>query len=153
MGGVCQQNLFAKDPIEAVAPQRYFVSEYGFLPDEVAMMKEIYARGPISCCMACPDDFEATYKGGVYVTSNDRIVCDHIVALVGFGGHGDGAYWVAQNSFGSVWGEKGFFRIKRSSALKAGEYNLGIEETCSWSMPQLPNSSAFSADVNSSVYV
>ena len=33
------------------------------------------------------------------------------------------------------WGEDGFFRIKRSSALSEGEYNLGIEEFCSWVMP------------------
>ena len=64
------------------------------------------------------------------------ISCDHIVAIVGFGGTGANAYWIVQNSFGSVWGEQGYFRIKRASALRANEYNLGIENPrVSWAMP------------------
>lgn len=58
----------------------------------------------------------------------------------GGGGGGDktveeDAYWVVQNSFGTVWGESGYFRIKRNSALGNGEHNLGIEHACSWVMP------------------
>ena len=61
---------------------------------------------------------------------------DGIVAIVGFGGEGSSAYWIVQNSFGSVWGESGYFRIKRASALQAGEHNLGIESPrVSWAMP------------------
>ena len=73
---------------------------------------------------------------GVYATNNTRDACDHLVAIVGFGGEGSGAYWIVQNSFGSSWGERGFFRIKRASALAQGEYNLGIgTQRVSWAMP------------------
>eukprot|EP01052_Picozoa_sp_SAG31_P018491 SAG31_NODE_1312_length_8861_cov_10.803127_3_plen_110_part_00 len=72
---------------------------------------------------------------GIFATTNNRTECDHIVAIVGFGGKGTGAYWIVQNSFGSVWGEGGFFRIKRSSALVGQEHNLGIEQAVSWAMP------------------
>ena len=142
----CQQNLHdtSKHPtINTAKPIRYYVSEYGQLgtdgmapqQKEEAMLKELYARGPIASCMACPDDFEDNYKGGILAVNTSRSVCDHIVAIVGFGGEGDKAYWIVQNSFGSVWGEQGYFRIKRSSALQEGEHNLGIEKRVSWAMP------------------
>ena len=107
------------------------------------MQKEIFARGPISCCMACPAEFERNYSSGVYATTNNRTACDHLVTVVGFGGVGTGdggtveggAYWIVQNSFGTVWGESGYFRIKRHSELQSGEHNLGIELACSWVMP------------------
>ena len=70
------------------------------------MMKEIYARGPVSCCMATrlatnpkePDqDLEQFYTGGVYATTtNNRTACDHIVAVVGFGSDGGVKYWTVQ---------------------------------------------------------
>ena len=144
----CQQNLNGYDPhISTVAdPIRYNVVEYGLVGEwgrqtppaerEAAMLKEIYARGPVASCMACPTEFEEGYTSGVYVTNNTRDACDHLVAIVGFGGEGSGAYWIVQNSFGSSWGERGFFRIKRASALVQGEYNLGIgTQRVSWAMP------------------
>lgn len=139
----CQQNLHGRAG-HATEPIRYHTSEFGFVGErdttpaarEVLMRKEIYARGPVAACMACPNEFEDDYKGGVFVTSNPRSVCDHIVAVVGFGGTGSSAYWLVQNSFGSVWGEDGYFKIKRASALQAGEHNLGIESArVSWAMP------------------
>lgn len=101
------------------------------------MQKEIFARGPIACCMACPAAFERGYVSGVYVTPNNRTACDHLVTVLGYGGAGAAAHWTVQNSFGTVWGEAGYFRIKRGSALQPGEHNLGIELACSWVMPQM----------------
>ena len=95
--------------------------------------------------MAFPDEFETGYNGGIYVTANNRTACDHLVAVIGFGGGNTAdAHWVVQNSFGTVWGEglssssasRGYFRIKRHSALSPGEHNLGIELACSWVMPR-----------------
>ena len=87
---VCEQHLSSRGHPVAVTPLRYFVAEYGAVGvvspasnpgpvtpvppgNELAMQKEIYARGPISCCMACPDEFEEEYTGGVYVTANNRV--------------------------------------------------------------------------------
>lgn len=145
---ICQQNLDAHHPqVKAVEPIRYYVGEYGRVgtarmmahEKEVAMLREIYARGPVSACMACPRDTGCTlgYKGGIFATNNTRNECDHIVAIVGFGGVGNSSYWVVQNSLGSVWGEQGYFRVKRSSALAPGEHNLGIEKRVSWAMPKM----------------
>lgn len=145
----CEQNLhFTGHPVP-IKPQRHFVSEYGIVGkstpgsnpgpvspvppgNEAAMLKEIYARGPISCCMATKAPGFRNYTRGILHVSSNRTACDHLVAVVGFGGAGNGAYWQVQNSFGSTWGEGGYFRIKRLSALLPGEHNLGIELAVSW---------------------
>lgn len=143
----CEQNLHGHGPhpkLTTADPIRYHVREFGYVGGaetaaaarEEMMRKEVYARGPVAACMACPSEFEDEYTGGIFAAKSARAVCDHIVAIVGFGGTGASAYWVVQNSFGSVWGEQGYFRIKRSSALGAGEHNLGIESArVSWAMP------------------
>ena len=41
------------------------------------------------------------------------------------------------NSWGTYWGESGFFRIKM------GSDNLGIETDCDWGVPIVSNSTTF----------
>ena len=63
----------------AADPIRYFVSEYGVVGRpgdtpaamETAMMKEVYARGPVASCMACPEEFEQ-YTDGIFATTDNR---------------------------------------------------------------------------------
>jgi len=38
-------------------------------------------------------------------------------------------YWIGRNSWGTYWGEWGFFRIQMYSD------NLGIETDCDWGIP------------------
>merc|ERR1711879_617733 len=100
-------------------------------------MKEIFARGPISCCTSWTDDIKYNYQSGIFASANNRTKCDHLVAVMGFGKEQGTGYWIAQHSAGSSWGEKGYYRIKRSSYLSKGEFNLGIEKHCSWAMPRI----------------
>ena len=154
--GICDQNLAApsgKDQRRAVAPKLYKASEFGFTAGgpwgktngsgELPMMKEISARGPVSICMTTrltptkKDVAFDNYKGGIIASSNPRLACDHIVAVIGYGQTAAKVkYWIVQNSFGAIWGEEGFFRIKRHSSLKTGEYNLGVDSgQAAWMMP------------------
>eukprot|EP01052_Picozoa_sp_SAG31_P018490 SAG31_NODE_1312_length_8861_cov_10.803127_2_plen_164_part_00 len=67
----CRQNLNGTPPVHSstVKPVRYFVGEYGIVTGhgvaakEAAMMAEIYARGPVASCMACPAEFERYTAG------------------------------------------------------------------------------------------
>lgn len=92
------------------------------------MMQEIYQRGPISCGIATPDAFEE-YTGGIYYDKTGDIDVTHIISVVGFGVEDGVKYWVGRNSWGTWWGESGYFRIIR------GVNNIDIEAACSWAVP------------------
>lgn len=109
----------------------YFVSEYGRVKGVDNMKSEIYARGPISCGIKVTKKFEK-YTGGVYSEWQLFTTLNHEVSVVGWGVTDDGQeYWIARNSWGTYWGEQGFFRIDMHSK------NLGINKDCIWATPAL----------------
>ena len=65
------------------------------------------------------------YESGIYQHMEGSAEGDHAVLLVGYDEVDGIPYWNVKNSWGSSWGENGFFRIIR------GQNECGIEETCS----------------------
>ena len=63
------------------------------------------------------------FQGGVYHhvegledKFNPFEITNHAVLLVGYGVDADaGPYWVVKNSWGTTWGEDGYFRIRRGT--------------------------------------
>lgn len=110
-------------------PIRYRVKSWGHVSGEQAMMAEIAARGPITCGIASQDDFAWNYHGGIYNDLANSTAVDHDIEVVGWGVEDGVKYWKGRNSWGTYWGEDGFFRIIR------GENNLMIESECAFAIP------------------
>jgi len=109
---------------------KYHVKEYGQVHGEEAIMSEVLERGPITCGMVCPDEFVYGYDGGIYKYHGNQTDMDHDVEIVGWGEEHGEKYWKIRNSWGSYWGENGFFRLVR------GKNNLRVEESCVFAIPE-----------------
>ncbi|XP_065346156.1 cathepsin L-like proteinase [Cloeon dipterum] len=64
------------------------------------------------------------YNGGVYSKSNCRAHYQfHSMVIVGYGTENGQDYWLAKNSWGHNWGEKGYIRIARNKNNYCGIAN------------------------------
>lgn len=84
---------------------------------EEGIMHEILTSGPVQAVMKVSRDF-FMYKSGVYRCSNlasGSRTGYHSVRIVGWGEEYQSGrivkYWIVSNSWGSWWGENGYFRI------------------------------------------
>jgi cathepsin X len=110
----------------------YRVREYGRIHGEAAIMSEVFARGPVVCGMATTHHFDYNYTGGVYIDTTNANEVNHDVEIVGWGQTEAGVpYWNVRNSWGTYWGQNGFFKVLR------GKNNLRIEENCMFAIVDL----------------
>ncbi|GHE98942.1 hypothetical protein GCM10017786_34990 [Amycolatopsis deserti] len=82
--------------------------------DPAAIKHHIYGYGPVTACMVIYDDF-FHYTGGIYRATTTESNGGHCVALIGWDDEQN--CWIAKNSWGTDWGEGGFFRIAYGEAF------------------------------------
>jgi C1A family cysteine protease len=74
----------------------------------IDMKTWLSSRGPMSACLTVYDDF-FSYTSGVYHHVTGNVAGGHCVCFVGYD---DGLNcWICKNSWGTGWGESGYFRI------------------------------------------
>ena len=84
--------------------------------DEGDMKDWLYETGPLS--VALNADPLMWYDSGIIDDDScDPSALDHGVTLVGYGTDGGVDYWLVKNSWGSGWGESGYFRIVRGKGM------------------------------------
>jgi hypothetical protein len=107
--------------------------------DQYAMMQTLVNYGPLSVGICGTDPLFMYYAGGILNFPSCCTTQNHAILIVGYGntttttticsysllinlyllyklGHDnvtDLDYWIAQNSWGTRWGEKGYIRILR----------------------------------------
>jgi len=70
---------------------------------------EILTNGPVATFMEAFADL-SLYSGGIYRHSSGASAGGHAVVIVGWGSSNNINFWIVKNSWGSSWGESGYFR-------------------------------------------
>jgi C1A family cysteine protease len=98
------------------------VTEWQYLSGNAAGMKEyISTYGSITACLEIYQDFYS-YRSGVYRHVTGGLEGGHCVVLIGYD---DGqSCWIAKNSWGTGWGDGGYFKIGY------GECRIETYQTC-----------------------
>jgi len=72
---------------------------------------DVIANGPIETWFAVYQDF-FNYHSGIYTPTSPVLAGYHAVEVLGWGVQNDVKFWIAANSWGGSWGDKGYFKIK-----------------------------------------
>lgn len=122
----CDSNSTYKVPFKEDVHR--FQSAYTVSSEEAQIKAEILAHGPVSAGFNVYEDW-VHYRTGVYKSGGGEQIGAHAVAIVGWGVENSERYWRVRNSFGSKWGDNGFFKIQRGvdecaieSSIIAGLY-------------------------------
>ncbi|GFT78852.1 dipeptidyl peptidase 1 [Nephila pilipes] len=108
--------------------KRFYVANYEYVGgfyggcNEELMKIDIVENGPVTVAFQVYPDF-MLYKGGVYhhtgigVGFNPFHLVNHGVLITGYGIDNDTGekFWIVKNSWGTNWGESGYFRIRRGT--------------------------------------
>lgn len=119
--------------------RRYYAKDYGSVRGADNMKKEL-TRGPIGCGIEVTDTFEK-YTSGIYSEKKLWPMINHEISVVGWGVENGEEYWIGRNSWGTYWGEEGFFRMKMH------EDNLGIENDCVYAVPSYTKRADMTPDI------
>ncbi|XP_074151311.1 pro-cathepsin H [Sminthopsis crassicaudata] len=101
--------------------------------DEEAMTEAVAHHNPVSFAFEVTDDF-LSYHKGIYSNpkcskSPDKV--NHAVLAVGYGKENGIPYWIVKNSWGTSWGNNGYFLIER------GKNMCGLADCASYPIPQM----------------
>lgn len=88
--------------------------------NENAMKDALVNTGPLYVAFYVSNDF-FSYRSGVYTDAygycRSQPYANHAVLLVGYGNQNGVDYWLLKNSWGTGWGESGYFKLQRGRNL------------------------------------
>jgi len=110
--GVC--NFGTNDIGGVITGYKSYCTEQTPVCKETEMQQLLVTYGPLSVCLdAGPMQY---YQGGIdNPTDCDPDAIDHCVSIVGYGVQNGTPFWRIKNSWGTDWGENGFYRLIRGT--------------------------------------
>ena len=117
--GECPTTCQDGTPVESAF--HYKAASASRLSNYNEIMVSLLADGPVQTGFYVHEDF-LYYVGGIYHKVYGTSLGGHAVLIVGYGSMNNHDYWIVRNSWGSDWGENGYFRILR------GTNECGIEK-------------------------
>ena len=99
------------------------IQEWGWVDHDVDAIKTaLIDHGPLVICIFFWQDFYY-YRGGVYEHRWGQRAGGHVVTIVGY--DDTHACWIVKNSWGTRWGEDGWFRMAYDADMFADWYGEG----------------------------
>ena len=111
----CSESCFDRDSRKYKGEGWSWVCGDWNITDVDRIKQEVYSCGPVPTFMWVYTDF-FNYTTGIYNHTTGDYVEDLCVAIVGWGNEGGVDYWICKNSWGTDWGESGWFKIKMGEA-------------------------------------
>lgn len=106
--GICNANAWNKSPVKIKNVYDIYFSESQY-------KDYFFQEGPLIIYYYVDNTFYR-YKSGIYRSSTcnpNKWRINHAVLLIGYGTENNVKYWLMRNSWGSRFGESGYFRIER----------------------------------------
>ncbi|UMM33859.1 hypothetical protein L5515_007180 [Caenorhabditis briggsae] len=116
----CALSCQSKYNTEYAKDKNFGTSAYYVGMTVSAIQTDIMTNGPVEASFKVYEDFYK-YKSGVYKYIAGKMLGGHAIKIIGWGTENGTAYWLIANSWGTKWGENGFFKIRR------GVNECGIE--------------------------
>ena len=77
-----------------------------------ANLKAALAKGPVSVAIEADKAVFQQYTSGVFDSAECGTKLDHATLVVGYGTENGEDYWLMKNSWGTVWGDQGYMKLK-----------------------------------------
>lgn len=99
------------------------IQEWGWVDHDIESIKKaLIEHGPLVICIFFWQDF-FYYRGGVYKHRWGSRAGGHVVTIVGYDDSEE--CWIVKNSWGTKWGEDGWFRMAYDADMFASWYGPG----------------------------
>lgn len=113
------------------------ITSWSWVSTSTSGIETALQSGPVTSWMAVYSDFYH-YRSGVYQpTAGASYQGGHFVVIVGYN-HVE-RYWICKNSWGTGWGESGFFRIKMGTSGIGDQVLLMVKPILNNAAPVLKN--------------